>query len=152
LLEGGLLNGYSIRWLGTKYNQAAEKAEHRRHRYLVLNVVVRDVTDKETLMLMGATHRTPFLWSEMAGKDYLAQMAFPIEATVEAFEYLREIIRPFGRRASHYVVDQKNSVQFVLPYNLWSDSDKDWTFEKEGTLARFENLVLKIKNEAGTTN
>jgi DNA-binding Lrp family transcriptional regulator len=149
VVERGLISGYSIRWLGTRYDRLAEKVEHRRHRYLVVNVMVKAVTNDEFLELTGKANRTPFLWSEMKGKDYLAQFAFPIEATMDAFEYLREVLRPFADRASHYVVDQKNAAQFALPYNSWSDYEKEWRFEKDSSLARMENLVLKIKNGNG---
>jgi hypothetical protein len=150
VVKGGLISGYSIRWLGTRYNPLAEKVEHRRHRYLVVNVIVKDVTNQEFLELTTKANRTPFLWSEMRGKDYLAQFAFPIEETVDAFEYLRDILRPFQGRGSHYVVDQRNAAQFVLPYNSWSESEKDWAFEKEKALGLMESLVLKIKNGTAT--
>jgi hypothetical protein len=144
-----LISGYSVRWPGTKYNQEADKAEHRQHKYIVVNLVVRGVTPNETLELTGKMHQTPFLWSEMAGRDYLAQFAFPIESVMEALEYLRQAVHPFGQRATHYIVDQKNSVQFVLPYNLWSEANKSWTFDRDSTLSRFDNLGMKIKSGAG---
>ncbi|MGA2663449.1 MAG: AsnC family protein [Nitrososphaerales archaeon] len=150
IVRQGLIDGYSVRWPGTKYNQSLDKPEHRQHRYLMLELVVREVTPNETLQLTGKAHQTPFLWSETVGKDYFAQFAFPLESMIEALEYLREVMHPFARRASHYFIDQKNSVVFAVPYNLWNNGDKKWTFEPGPTLARFENLVLKVKNGAGT--
>ena len=152
LVDGGLINGYSIRWMGTRYNPVAEKVEHRQHKYLVVDLIVKDVTRNEVLELTGKMHQTPFLWSEMAGKDYLGQSAFPIEATMDALQYLRGVMHPYGNRASFYVVDQKSSGQFVVPYNLWDDAEKEWTFAKEDILPRFENLVLKIRNGSGTVS
>jgi hypothetical protein len=150
VVQRGLISGYSIRWLATKYNRPAEDFERRRHRYLVVNVIVKGINNNEFLELTGKANRTPFLWGEMRGKDYLAQFAFPIEATMDAFEYLREVLRPFADRASYYVVDQKNMAQFALPYNSWSDYEKEWRFEKDNTLARMEDLVLKIRSGTGT--
>ncbi len=144
-----LIAGYSIGWLGIGYNNEAERVELRRYKYLVVDVVVRDIAEREFLEVTGKVNRTPYLWSEMRGKDYLAQLAFPIETTMEAFEFLREILRPFGRRASHYVVDQKNAAQFVIPYNLWSESEKDWGFSQAEVLTRAESLVLEVKNATG---
>jgi hypothetical protein len=151
IVRGNLINSYSVRWLGTKYNQTLDKPEHRRHRYVGTVVAVRQPSSSEMIDLTTKAHRTPFLWSEMAGKDYLAQFAFPIEDMVNSLEYLREMLHPFGQRATHYIADQKNSVQFALSHQLWSDEQRAWIFEKESTLARFENLVLKVKYEAGSS-
>jgi hypothetical protein len=141
-----LFTGYSTRWLGTRYNQAAEKAEQRRHRYLVMDLLVKNVGDAELLDLSARMHQTPFLWSEMGGGDYFAQCAYPIENTIEAFEQFRGVMRQFGERAHHYIVDQKNAIMFLLPFSLWSPTERRWTFERKAALERFESLVLEVRN------
>ena len=143
-----LIAGYSIRWLGIGYNNEAERVEIRRYKYLVVDVVVRDITERGVPRGHWEDEPDAVLVERDEGKDYLAQLAFPIETTMEAFEYPPRDTPSIWRRASHYVVDQKNAAQFVIPYNLWSESEKDWGFSEEEVLARAESLVIEVKNAA----
>jgi hypothetical protein len=145
VIEGGLIDGYSIGWSGTNHDHPTGTVGHRRHRYMVVNVIVKEITDGEFLELREKVNRTPFLWSEMRGRDYLAQFAFPVEEIADAFEYLRDILRPFGEKASQCVVDQR-ATEVVLPYNGWNDSEEEWRLEKDRMLSHMEYLVLETKN------
>ncbi len=142
VVEGGLINGYSVRWLGAKHNGTTERTDRRQHSYLVINVVIKDLTYDELLALRRETSLTPFLWREMGGRDYFAQFAFPVESAIEAFEYLRYMIRPFAGRAEQYIVDQKNAAQFLLPYKMWNELEKQWKFEKNTAAASIESQFM----------
>jgi hypothetical protein len=151
IVVGGLIRGFSVRWLGTKYDQDSDRASQRNHKYLVVDMLVKDIGHNEVLDLAGKMHQTPFLWCEMGGDDsYFAQCAFPIESTMEAFDLLRAVMHPFAGKAACYIVDQKNAIQFVLPYKLWNDTESKWDLSIEDILPRFENLILKIKSGAIT--
>ena len=146
VLRKGLIKGYTIRWLGTGYDAELDKVGQRQHKYVVLNVVVRNVTQSERLKLSGAMNHLPFLWAEMAGRDYAAQLAFPVEMVNEAMLYLSEVIHPVVERAQVFAENQRNSVSFTIPYRSWNIVDKRWGFEKEPLLARFQSLVLEVRN------
>jgi hypothetical protein len=144
VLASGLISGYSVRWLGTNYDETAEKPRQRQHKYMVVNLLVENVTEAERMLLIGKMNRLPFLWFEAAGKDYMAQCAFPLEMMTEAMEYLKDVMKPFDDRAEYFMEDQKNSVSFTVNHKLWNEETKKWRFEKADLLARFENLVVKI--------
>jgi len=145
----GLISSYSVRWLGTTYNETAEKPRQRQHRYTVVNLLVEDVTEQEKMVLIGKMNRLPFLWFEAAGKDYMAQSAFPLEMITEAMEYLKDVMKPFEGRAKYFMEDQKNSVVFSVSHKSWDEEAKKWKFEAPDLIARFENLVVKINRGPG---
>lgn len=148
VLEHGMIKNYVVRWLGTKYDHAAGRAEQRVHRYVIISLLVRDVTEMERVGLMGQLSRTPFLWAEAAGKDYFAQCAFPIEMTTEGMEYLRQVMRRVRNKAEYHISDQKNAVSFSVNPRLWDDINKKWRCDRAEVIGRFQNLVLKINRDS----
>ncbi len=147
--EKGMINGYALRWMGTTYDSVADKAKHRQHRYIMIPVFVRGVSDAERVALIGEMNKLPFLWCEAAGKDYHAQLAFPVEMVNDAFEFLKEALGPFGPRASYSVLDQTNALSFTFSYGLFDDEKRMWTFNGPELTARFQNLILKIRESSG---
>ncbi len=141
--------GYRVAWTGTRYDKTTEKAMHRKHSYLRVDVLVRNLTVNERMILMAEMNRLPFLWGEAAGKSYYAQFAFPTDTITEAFEFLTSALASVKDRASYYVMDQRNALNFTFSYQLYDGEQKKWKFEKEELLARFGNLVVKIKGGAG---
>lgn len=148
--EKRMVNGYALRWMGTRYDPTSEKMVFRKHRYMVVPILVRGVTDVERVNLVSEANKVPFLWSEAAGEDYYAQFAFPVETVNFAFNFLTSVLAKFGKRASHFVVDQTNSAGFTLSYQLFDDGEREWKFEKEEILARFQNLIMKIGEGSGS--
>ncbi len=145
VLRRHLINGYNVQWHGVKYDFSAERKKLRPHGYLFVSLTVKDVDDQERMTLMGSVNRLPFLWSEGSGKDYYAQFAFPVESANEALEYLNKTLRPFGTRGACYILNQKEMLGFTIGYNLWDTANSRWTFEPDKILARFENLLVKLR-------
>lgn len=149
--EKRMISGYTLRWAGTNYNPSSDKLLHRKHRYIVIPILIRSVSDMERVKLMSETNKVPFVWSEAAGEDYYAQFAFPLEMVNDAFAFLRSLLSRFGERASYHVVDQSNAAGFTLSYQMFDDGKRKWIFEKEEMLMRFQNLMMKIREGSGVT-
>jgi hypothetical protein len=145
VLRRKLIDGYSIGWHGAKYDFDADKKKLRPHGYLPMALTVRGVNDQERMTLMGTLNRLPFLWSEATGRDYYAQFSFPVENTNEALEYMNRVVRPFGPRATCHLLNQKEMLSFTIGHNLWDEANGRWTFEPQGVLARFDALLIKLR-------
>jgi len=147
--EKRMTNGYTLRWMGTTYDSVADRAKHRQHRYVAISVLVRGVSDQERVALIGEMNKLPFLWCEAAGKDYHAQLAFPVDMVNDAFSFLKDALAPFGPRATYSVLDQTNSLSFTLSYTLFDDQKRQWMFNGPELTNRFENLIIKIRESSG---
>lgn len=141
----GLIEGYTVNWMGTRYEYKTEKALHRKHKYVRINMLVQCRSDAERLYLMSKSNRLPFLWAEAFGRDYYAEFAFPVDFVNEAMQYLREMLRGFDERVRYFVMDQTNALAFTISYKLFDQEKRRWTFDREGLLRRFESLLVKIK-------
>jgi len=147
--EKGMINGYALRWMGTTYDSVSDRAKHRQHKYIMIPVFVRGVSDAERISLIGAMNKLPFLWCEAGGKDYHAQLAFPVETVNDAFSFLKDALAPFGPRASYSVLDQTNALSFTFSYTLFDEETKAWAFSGPELMSRFENLIIKIRESSG---
>jgi hypothetical protein len=139
-----MINGYKINWIGTKYDFVADKAKQRQHRYVLIALFVKGISQAERGSLISEMNRLPFLWCEAAGDDYHAQIAFPVVMVNEAFSFLMKIMSPYGSRASYSIIDQTNALTFTMSYRLYNSYENGWNFEPENLLAKFESLSLKI--------
>ncbi len=148
--EKQMIKGYSLRWMGTRYDTKTERLDHRPHRYIYVNVLVRRVNEAERLRLTAEMNKVPFIWSEAAGDDYFAQFAFPVEMVNDAFLFLRNAISMYGNRAECHLVDQMNAISFTISYNLYDGTERAWTFNTEEILSRFRSLIIKIGEGSGT--
>lgn len=148
--EKRMISGYTLRWMGTRYDSVSEKTMHRQHRYVVVPILVRGVSDAERLRLMSEMNKVPFIWSEAAGEDYYAQFAFPVEMVNDAFTFLKGVLAGFGERASYHIVDQTNAVGFTLSHALFDEEKRQWRFEESEILMRFQNLMMKIREGSGS--
>ena len=147
--EKQMVRGYTLRWMGTKFDPKTAHIEHRPHRYIIVTVLVKGVNETERLALAGEMNKVPFIWSEAAGEDYYAQFAFPVEMVNDAFLFLKSAISPYGVRAEYHVVDQMNSVSFVISYSMFDGTEKKWTLNSGEILARFQSLIMKIGEGSG---
>jgi DNA-binding Lrp family transcriptional regulator len=145
LVQNGLLKEFIINWAGTRYDPKLEKALHRRHKYMWLELLVSGVTESEEMELMANTSRLPFVWLEAGGQNYFAQIAFPIETMTEALEFVKEIISPVRYKAIVQFMDQKNALRFTLVPELYDATVKRWKFNQSELLTKFDRLVLEIK-------
>jgi len=142
-----LLSGYSVNWMGTRYDYGIEKALHRQHQYFAVDLMVRRVTEYETMSLRQAVDRLPFLWSEAVGVNYFCEFAFPVDFVVEGLQYLTETISAVKERAEIYAVDQSNAASFTISYNRFDQTLKKWEFDLNDLIGRFEALIVEIKKE-----
>jgi DNA-binding Lrp family transcriptional regulator len=142
-----LLRGYSVNWMGTRYDYGIEKVLHRQHQYFAVNLMIRGVTEYGTMSLRQAFDRLPFLWSEAVGANYSCEFSFPVDFVVEGLQYLTETISAVKERAEIYAVDQSNSASFTIPYGRFDQTLKRWEFNLEDLISRFEALIVEIKKE-----
>jgi len=145
LIGNNLLKGYLVNWAGTRYDPRIEKALHRRHKYMWVELLVNDITESERMELMGSINRLPFVWLEAGGRNYFAQIAFPMETMTEALEFIKQAIAPIRGKSSWYFMDQANALRFSLVPGLFDQEAKRWNFDYEELLDKFDRLVLEIK-------
>jgi AcrR family transcriptional regulator len=145
----GLVKGYLVNWAGTRYDPKLEKALHRRHRYMWIELLARDVTENERMLLMAKVNALPFVWLEAGGQNYFAQIAFPSETITEALGFVREVVSPIKQKVAWHFMDQANALRFSFPSNLYSEEAKKWNFDRVELLDKFDKLVVEIK---GTTS
>ena len=144
-----LIRSYRVNWMGTRYDYKIEKALHRKHRYLAVDLLVAGVGEYERMELMAKANRVPFLWSEACGENYFAEFAFPVDSLTEAFQYLENIMTPVRDRAMYYVMDITNALSFSICYQLYDQDQKKWAFNAPEIASRFDNLIMKIKEGSG---
>jgi len=149
VLGKNLIKSYRVNWMGTRYDYKIEKALHRKHRYLAIDLLVTDVSEYERIELMTKTNRLPFLWGEACGKHYFVEYAFPVDMITEAFQYLEAVMAPVRDRAACYTIDQTNALGFTISYQLFDEKQKRWTFDPVQLTSRFDNLLMKIKEAKG---
>jgi len=144
-----LLSGYSVNWMGTRYDYGIEKALHRQHRYFAVILLVRGATEYETMSLRQAVDRLPFLWSEAAGANYFCEFAFPVDFVVEGLQYLTDAISEVKERTEIFTIDQSQAAGFTISYSKFSQAHRKWEFNLEDLMKRFESLTVEIKRETG---
>jgi DNA-binding Lrp family transcriptional regulator len=149
VLGGGLIKSYIVNWMGTSYSFEYEKAMHRKHKYLRVDLIVRDVTENEKMHLLGAMNGLPFQWSEAVGLNYFTNFAFPSENITEAFLYLEKVLAPMKNRARYFIMDQADALTFYLEPSLYDETTRSWKFDRPALTAKFENMILQIKRGAG---
>jgi hypothetical protein len=145
VVRRGLLKGYLVNWAGTRYDPAVEKALHRRHKYMWLELLVSNVTETERIALMARINQLPFVWFEAGGQNYFAQIAFPMEAMTEGLSYIKDVTSGVRQKASWHFMDQSNALRFSIVPSLYDDETKQWRFNQAELLSRFDRLVLEIK-------
>jgi len=145
IVGNSLLKGYLVNWAGTRYDQKLEKALHRRHRYMWLELLVNSVTETERMGLIAKVNQLPFVWFEAGGRDYYAQVAFPIETMTEALSFVKDLTRPVRWKTSWHFMDQANALRFSIAPNLYDEEARKWRFDQAELLSRFDRLVLEIK-------
>ncbi len=149
VLGRGLIRGYAVNWMGTRYDYVAEKVLHRQHRYFGVELIAKNVSEYEVMSLRHAMDRLPYLWAEAVGKNYFAQFAFPVDFVVEGLQYITQAIAPIKERTEIFAIDQTDSARFTIPYARFDGATKKWNFDGVGLGRRFDELILKIKNGTG---
>ena len=151
VIERGLVNGYSLRWMGTSYSTILERALHRKHRYQHLALLGTNLTEMERIQLMAKSNAVPFLWNEMGGKnEYCAHFYSPTEYITEAYQYLTDAISGVKDRVSVMPLDQTEALSFTVSYQLFDERKKQWVLDSRTLLERFSGLIAKIAEIGGT--
>jgi DNA-binding Lrp family transcriptional regulator len=143
----GIVKGYKINWMGTRWDPVTEKVRHRSHSYMIFDVLVKRPTPEEKLMLMRAFNRLPLMWGEAAGEDYFAELAIPSEMILEGLQYLQRLTDSVSGKTSYFMIDQRNAAGFTFSYNLFSEEAKAWTFNKIDLLNKFKALEIQVKGQ-----
>ena len=140
-----MLRGYNVKWMGTGYDYAIEKALHRKHKYFAVDLFVRNVSEYELMALRHSFDRLPFLWGEASGRNYFAELAIPVDYVVEGLQYLGDATNSVKDRMTIFPLDQTEAVNFTIPYPLFDPVLKRWIFNNEDLVKRFETLIMQIK-------
>ena len=140
-----LLSGYTVNWMGTRYDYNLERVLHRKHRYFAVELLIKNVNEFEIMTLRHTLDQLPFLWGEAAGKDYFAEFTVPVDYVVEGLQYLGNVANPVKDRMSLHAIDQTESARFTIPYNMYDPLKKKWVFDKEDLVKKFEKLIVQIK-------
>ena len=140
-----LLHGYSVNWMGTRYDYQVEKPLHRQHRYLALELYARDLTEYEVIALRQQLNGIPFLWSEAVGRNYWAQLGLPVDCVVDGLQYLTNAVAEIKDKVDIYNIDQGEAASFTLPYSRFDPLKKTWAFDEMGLVRRFDELIVQIR-------
>jgi hypothetical protein len=140
-----LLRGYTVNWMGTRYDYNLEKVLHRKHRYFAVDFIVKDVNEFETMTLRHQIDRVPFLWGEAGGPNYFAELAVPVDYVVEGLQYLGNAAVTVRDRMSIHAIDQTEAARFTIPYTLYDSAERSWMFDKEELVKKFDKLIVQIK-------
>lgn len=150
VLRRGLLKGYRLNWIGTRYDQRIERALHRMHTYVPIELLAWGLGVVERQELASKVNKLPFIWLESSGpREYYAQLVFPIDSIIEALQYLEKLISPLRERVEYFLMDQSSSLSFTFSYQLYDQERKTWVFDEASLLTRFERLIMEIKRGAG---
>jgi len=146
LVGNGLVKGYLVNWAGTRYDPKLEKAMHRRHRYMWLELLLVGLTETERMEITARVNQLPFVWFEAGGgQNYFAQIAFPTETITEALSFVKDVTSTVRQKATWHFMDQANALRFTIMPSLYDIETKKWKFDHVELLSRFDKLVLEIK-------
>jgi hypothetical protein len=145
VLEKKLISGFTVNWMGTRYDYNLEKVLHRKHRYFALELLARNVSEYELMTLRHRIDRLPFLWSEAGGRNYYAQFALPVDNVVEGLQYLGNATTSVKDRVSLTPADQTESARFTIAYNMFDQNLRKWTFNRADLSEKFSKLLVEIK-------
>jgi len=140
-----LLRGYTVNWMGTRYDYNLEKVLHRKHRYFAVDLLVRDASQFEIMDLRRQIDPLPFLWGEAAGQNYYAGFAIPVDYVVEGLQYIGNVGSAVKSKMSIYAMDQTEAARFTIPYSMYESTTKKWIFDKEELIKKFDKLIVQIK-------
>ncbi len=143
-----LLRGYQVNWAGTRYDEETQIFKHSTHKYLPIELIMRDLSDSERLEIMGKVNSLPFLWLEAAGRNYYCKTIVPMTLIAQAMQFVREVLAPVKSRSTWFLMDQTHALSFSISPSLHSDQE-GWLFDLQGLLEKYGDVVLKIKGEEG---
>lgn len=144
-VESRLLKGYKINWMGTRYDPETDRVKQRQHSYLGVDILVKSVRPDEKAQILRRLGCLPVVWVEGAGSDLYAQVMIPVESMIEGLQYLQTSLNKVADRTTFLMADQRNALSFLIPYKLYDERAKAWTFNREEVLAKFKALEAQIR-------
>jgi uncharacterized protein YukE len=145
VLARTMISGYTVNWMGTRYDYTLEKALHRKHRYFAVDLFVKDVSEFESMTLRSNIDGLPFLWGEAGGQNYFAEFAFPVDNVVEGLQHLGNVTHSVKDRMRIYPIDQTEAARFTIAYQLYDSAAKKWTLQAQELAQKFDQLMIQIK-------
>jgi hypothetical protein len=149
VLERKLLKGYRVNWTGGHYDIKRKVSLQKQHKYLVVEILAKGVSDAEKVSLVSQMDRIPFVWAEAIGTNYFAEVFIPTDYLSEGLQYLEKVIAPIRDKAKYFLVDQPASLTFALSYKQYDGQTNKWQLDVEDLLRKYENVLLKIKERTG---
>jgi hypothetical protein len=137
----GLVKGYRLVWQGTRYDFEQERVISRKDVYIELTILLKDCTQGEVAELALLLNKTPFLWSEVYGSAYCAEVFLPNDAYTDFLEYLDEFANRAGDKLRIFIMDQSHALRFVMPYSLFDGESKRWRLSESAVLGTLGNLA-----------
>jgi DNA-binding Lrp family transcriptional regulator len=137
----GLIKGYRLVWQGTRYDFEQERAVSRKDVYIELTILLKDCTQGEIAELSLLLNKMPFLWSEVYGSAYCAEVFLPNDAYTDFLEYLDEFANKVGEKLRIFIMDQSNALRFVMPHSLFDGESKKWRLNGSAVLGTLGNLA-----------
>jgi DNA-binding Lrp family transcriptional regulator len=143
--QRGLLKGYMVNWLGTRYDYEAEKPVHRKHRFTPVEIFADGLDQAERVELMRTVGQLPYAWLEGSGlRSYYAKIVFPNEEITEALDFLGRVVRLSKGKTRCFTMDQAHALWFTLPKQYYDQKNQRWAFNQSDLLQRFSLLVQKM--------
>jgi hypothetical protein len=140
-----MLSGFTVNWMGTRYDYTLDKALHRKHRYFAVDLFVRNASEIELMTLRHGIARLPFLWGEAGDQNYYAGLALPVDNVVEGLQYLGQVTHSVRDRTSIYPIDQTEALRFTISHMLYDPVARSWKFDAKELDEKFEQLMLQIR-------
>jgi len=146
VVDRKLLPFYGLNWIRSSFPPKSNSARNPTHSYVLLELLVKDVSRPELGRLMLTMHRLPFLWCERGGQHYTCEIPIPIDMTNEVFTYLRDALADFqGRTRIMVGTTGIGPMTFSIQPELYDQAKKRWTFDPPSFLKRVEEVLLTVK-------
>ena len=143
--QRGLVPAYRLNWIKTPYDRKSQRARMATHSYLLVDLVVKDVSGEELDRLMLATHRLPFLWFEEGGDNYSCEIPVPLDQANEVFVYLRDSLSEFQGRSRVLIgTYEQGPHAFSIQPKLYSQRERRWVFDSASVLKRVDQVLLTV--------
>jgi DNA-binding Lrp family transcriptional regulator len=145
VVRRGMIKGYVVNWIGTRYDYEAEKPVHRKHQYTPVEIFANELDQAERVELMTIVGQLPYAWLEGSGqRSYYAKIVFPNDEITEALDFLGRAVRISRGKIRCFTMDQAHALWFTLPKQYYNEKKQQWMFNKEELLTRFAALVQKM--------
>jgi DNA-binding Lrp family transcriptional regulator len=149
VVRRGLIKGYIVNWIGTRYDYKAEKPVHRKHRYTPVEVFADNLDQTERVELMKSVGQLPYAWLEGSGqRSYYAKIVFPNEEFTEALDFLGRLVKLSKGKIRCFTMDQAHALWFTLPKQYYDEKNQQWAFNQADLKERFTLLVQKMGGAA----